>query len=127
MAGAEGSASSPGLALPPTSVVFGTCSSAASWGCSCFSMADWGYSVSFGVVWCCIVGSGASCGCSGSSRAQSSSVSPKILACGLGSDVDKACSSGTTLSALVCSRTCCSALTVLVGGGVALPDSSSGL
>jgi hypothetical protein len=28
MAGAEGSVSSPGLALPPTSAVFGTCFSA---------------------------------------------------------------------------------------------------
>jgi hypothetical protein len=66
MARAEGSTSSPGLALlvgslvvPPTSAVFGTCSSAAGWGCSGSS----------GAGWCCIVGSGASCGCSGSSRA----------------------------------------------------------
>jgi hypothetical protein len=77
--------------------------------------------------WCYIVGSGASCGCSGSSRAQSSSASPKISACGPGADVDGACGSGTTLSALVCSRTCCSVLAVSVGGGVALPNSSSGL
>jgi hypothetical protein len=34
---------------------------------------------------------------------------------------------GTTLSALVCSKTCCLVLAVSVGGGVALPDSSSGL
>jgi hypothetical protein len=77
--------------------------------------------------WCCIVGFGASCGCSGSSQAQSSSVSPKISACGPGADVDGAYSSRTTLSALVCSKTYCSALAVSFGGGVALPDSYSGL
>jgi hypothetical protein len=37
MAGTEGSVSAPGLALPPTSAVFGTCSSAAGYGCACFS------------------------------------------------------------------------------------------
>jgi hypothetical protein len=41
--------------------------------------------------------------------------------------VDEACGSGTTLSALVCSRTCCSTLAVSVGGGVALLDSFSSL
>jgi hypothetical protein len=52
---------------------------------------------------------------------------PKILACGPGADVDGACGSGTALSTLVCSRIYCSVLAVSVGGGVALPDSSSGL
>jgi hypothetical protein len=134
MAGAEGSTSSPVLALPvgslvvpPTSADFGTCSSAAGWGCSCFSEAGWGCSRSSRVGWCCTIGSGTSCGCSSSSQAQPSLACPKILVCGPRADVERACGMGTTLSALVYSRTCRSAMAVLVGGGVALPDSSSSL
>jgi hypothetical protein len=60
--------------------------------------------------------SGADRGCFGSSRA----------ICGLGAAVEGACGLVTTLSALICSWTCCSVLAVLVGGGVALLESSSG-
>jgi hypothetical protein len=124
VAGAEDSALSPGLALPvgslvvpPTSADFGTCSSEAGWGYSGFSRAGW----------CCTDGSRAFCGRSGRSRAPPSPVCPKISVCGLGADAEGACGSGTALSALLCSRTCRSAMAVLGGGSVAPPDSSSSL
>jgi hypothetical protein len=124
MAGAEDLAFSPSLALPVGSLVvpttsadFGTCCSEVGWGCSGFSRADW----------CCPSGCGASYGCSISSRAPPSPACPKILVCGPGADVEGACDSGTTLSTLVCPRTCRSAMAVLGGGSVALPDSSYGL
>jgi hypothetical protein len=134
MAGAEDSPFSHGLALPVGSLVvpttsadFGTCCSEAGWGCSCFSEAGWGsYGISR-VGWCCSSSCGASCGCSVSSRAPPSPACPKILVCGPGADVEGAYDTGTTLSALVYPRTCRSAMTVLGGGSVALPDSSSGL
>jgi hypothetical protein len=59
--------------------------------------------------------SGAGRGCFGSSRA----------VCGLGAVVEGAFGSGTSLSALICSWTYCSVPAILVGGGVALPESSS--
>jgi hypothetical protein len=124
MARAEDSSFSPGLALPVGSLVvpttsadFGTCGSEAGWGCSRISRAGW----------CYPSGCGASCGCFISSGAPPSSACPKILVCGPRADVEGACDSGTTLSALVCPRTCCSVMAVLGGGGVAPPDSSSGL
>jgi hypothetical protein len=61
----------------------------------------------------CLLGAGR--GCFGSSKA----------VCGPGAAVKGACGLGTTLSALICSWTCCSVLVILVGGGVALPEISS--
>jgi hypothetical protein len=85
MAGAEDSAFSPGLALPvgslavpPTSVDFGTCCSEADWGCSYFSEAGWGSSGFSGAGWCCTTGSGTFCGCSGSSGAHHLLSTPKF-------------------------------------------------
>jgi hypothetical protein len=124
MAGAEDSSFYPGLALPvgslmvpTTSVGFENCYSEAGWGCSWFS----------GDGWCCPSSSRASCGCSGSSRAPPSPACPRTSFCGLGADAEGACNSGTTLSAMVYSRTCCSVMAVFVGGSVTPLDSSSGL
>jgi hypothetical protein len=60
--------------------------------------------------------SGAGRACFGSSAA----------VCGPRVAIEGACGSGTTLSALICFWPCYSVLDVLVGGGVALPESSSG-
>jgi hypothetical protein len=124
MAGAEDSASSPGLALlvgslavPPTSADFGTCCSEAGWGCSGFA----------GAGWCYTAGSGTFCGCSGSSGAPPSPACPIVSVCGSGADADGVFDSGTTFSALVCPSCCRSVMAALGGDDVALPDSSSGL
>jgi hypothetical protein len=134
MARAEDSVFSPGLALPvgslavpPTFAYFGTCCSEAGWGCSCFSEAGWGCSGFSGAGWCCTAGSRTFCGCFDSSGAPASPAYPKISVCGPGADAEGVCDSGTTFSALVCPRTCCSVMAALGGGGVAPPDCSSGL
>jgi hypothetical protein len=134
MARAEDSAFSPGLALPVGSLVvpttsadFGSCCSGAGWGFSYFSNANWGCSRFSGAGWCCPSGCGASCGSFVSSGAPPSPACPKVSVCGPGVDAEGACNSRTTLSTLVCPRTCCSVMAVLGGDGVAPPDSSSGL
>jgi hypothetical protein len=134
MAGAKDSSFSPALALPVGSLVvpttsagFGNCCSEAGWGYSWFSKAGWGCSWFSRSSWCCPSGFGASRGCSGSSGAPSSPACPKTLVCRPGADVVGACNSGTTLSAMVCSRTYCSTMAVFGGGSVAPPNSSSSL
>jgi hypothetical protein len=134
MARAEDLAFSPGLALlvgslvvPTNSADFGTCCSGAGWGFSCFSDAGRGYSGFSRAGWCCPSGCRASCDCSVSSGAPPSPAFPKVLVYGLGADAKGACDSGTTLSTLVCPRTCRSVMAVLGGGSVAPLDSSSGL
>jgi hypothetical protein len=133
MAGAEDSAFSPGLALPVGSLVvpttsadFGTYCSKADWGRSCFFEAGWGCSCFSEAGWCCPSGSGASYGCSDSSGAPPSSACPNTSVCGPGADAEGTCDSGTTLSALVCPRTYCSAMAVFGGGSVAPPDRAFG-
>jgi hypothetical protein len=124
MAGAEDSSFSPGLALPVGSLMVPTTSTGFE---NYWSEAGWGWSWFSRAGWCCPSGFGASRGCSGSSRTLGSPTCPKTSVCGPGADVVGASNSRTTLSAMVCSRTCCSAMAVFGGGSVAPLDSSSSL